>query len=165
MTLKFPCLAPPGEVTVNGKATPWSYDAKELAVVVRTPPQDGLAPTVVQMKLPDNAGAISQRLFGLKGVFRRDDALAAALKPAFRRIHWAANLPDSFQTFWQTRAAIAAAPAHVDEILRRREEAWKAFLDDFGGFAEKLPEDLVRRVEEAGVSAGGRGALPDEQAP
>ena len=37
--------------------------------------------------------------------FLKGGMIAAALKPALRRIHWAANLPNSFQTFWQTRAA------------------------------------------------------------
>ncbi len=149
-TLKFPCMAPPVSVKVNGVAQAWEYDAKELAIVVQTPPQDGTKETVVEVSLPDNAAKISSRLYGLKGQFRKDDKLASALKRTMNKVHWAANLPDSFQVYWQTRAAIAAEPARTEELLKRRDEAWREFITvDFERYKAKLPPEVVSMIESA----------------
>ena len=125
-TLKFPCMAPPVEVKVNGVSQSWEYDANEMAIVIKTPPQDGARETVVEFTMPPDAEAIEKKLLGLKGQFRKDDAMAQELKVKMCKVHWAANLPDSFQVYWQTRAAIAADPANVAALLERREKAWKA---------------------------------------
>ena len=146
-TLKFPCLAAPFAVTVNGSPCSWSYDKADMAVVVRTPPQDGSVSTVVELALPGNADATSAKLCGLKGEFRRVDELTEEFKTLLRPINWSMNLPDSWQTYWQTRAAIAADPANLATYLERRDTALRAFLDnDLPRYEAKLPAPFVRNL-------------------
>ena len=145
-TLKFPCLAPPLGVKVNGEGVDWSYDAAEMAVVVMTPRQSGAHETVVELDLPPDAEAVSRRICGLKGEFRRVDLLTEEFKTLLRPIHWALNLPDSWQTYWQTRAAIVADPQNLVGLLERREEALCAFKEDFRRYESRLPESFVQRM-------------------
>ena len=149
-TLKFPLLAAPLGATVNGAPTPWEYDAAEMAVVVRTPPQDGTRETVVELALPANAAATSARLCGLKGEFRRVDELTEEFKTRLRPLSSAMNLPDSWQTYWQTRAAIAADPARLEAHLERREAARREFFaSDLPRYEKrKLNPDLVKRLRQ-----------------
>ena len=145
-TLKFPLLAAPLAVKVNGKDCGWEYDSADLAVVVRTPPQDGTVETVVELALPANAAEISAKLCGLKGEFRIVDSFSVEFKDALGRQGWpkrAQNLPDSWQRYWQTRAAIAAAPAKLDKHLADRDAALKAFSEEFERFKKRLPEQFA----------------------
>ncbi len=148
-TLKFPLLAAPLAVKVNGKDGGWEYDAADLAVVVRTPPQDGTGETVVELALPSNAAAISAKLCGLKGEFRVVDSLSTEFKDALGRQRWpkrAQNLPSSWQRYWQTRAAIVAAPAELDGHLADRDAALKAFSEEFERFRDRLSEPFAAKL-------------------
>ena len=152
-TLKFPLLAAPLAVNVNGKDCGWEYDAADLAVVVRTPPQDGTRETVVELALPANAAAVSSKLCGLKGEFSRTDVLSDEFKNAINNSlpdsHWLparVNLPDSWQRYWQTRAAIVAEPSKLDKHLADRDAALKAFSMDFEKFRKRLPEQFAAKM-------------------
>ena len=145
-TLKFPLLAAPLSVKVNGAEIPWEYDAADLAVVVQTPPQDGVRKTVVELALPPDAQETSARLCGLKGEFARVDTLTEEFKSLLMPIHFAMNLPDSWQAYWQARAAIAADPANLAKHLADRDRAREAVLADIDRLSPKLPPDFVRRV-------------------
>ena len=147
-TLKFPCMAAPSEVKVNGQACAWSFDPVELAVVIATPRQDGEAETVVEWTLPPDAADTAARLLGLKGEFRRIDAITVEFKDNLRPYHWAVNLPDSWQTYWQTRAAIVADPTRLAEHLKTRDAALDAFRADIERFRAKLPEELMRKLDD-----------------
>ena len=152
-TLRFPLLAAPERVTVNGEACAWTYDETEMAVVVRTPPQDGERETVVELTLPPDAAAVSARLAGLKGRFRRMDELTEEFKTLLKPISFTMNLPDAWQTCWQTRAAIAADPAHLARHLARQDAAIKDFLVDLDRLTPKLPPEFVARMR-AFIDAG-----------
>jgi len=145
-TLRFPCLAPPTRVTVNGKQVGWSYDLDNLAVVVKTPRVDGKKPTVIELTMPEDAAEIQKMALGLKGDFKWIDSLAQSYKNSMHSIHWAINVPSSWQSFWQTPAAIAANPAKLSELLKRREEYRAQFAVDFEKRAHQLPDDLVRQL-------------------
>ena len=147
-TLRFPCLAAPRRVTVNGSPSAWEYDVREFAVVVKTPRQDGTHPTVVELTLPENAEAVARQLFGLKGRSARIDEISAEFKTLLRPIHWAMNLPESWQTFWQTPAAIAADPANLADHLSVRKSALRQFVVDFAPLKAKLPQDFVVRMTD-----------------
>ena len=125
------------------------FNAADLAVVVRTPPQDGTGETVVELALPSNAAAISAKLCGLKGEFRVVDSLSTEFKDALGRQRWpkrAQNLPSSWQRYWQTRAAIVAAPAELDGHLADRDAALKAFSEEFERFRDRLSEPFAAKL-------------------
>ena len=145
--LKFPLLAAPFAVKVNGVPCGWEYDASEMAVVIRTPPQDGMRETAVELSLPSDSSETSARLAGLKGEFTKVDALTEEFKNVLKMISQAMNLPDSWQTYWQTRAAIAADPRNPSTHLKRRDEALRTFVDDFRRYEDRLPADFVRRMK------------------
>ena len=145
-TLRFPCLAPPKRVTVNGAAVGWTYDVADLAVVVRTPRVNGAKPTVIELTMPKDAAEIQRMALGLKGEFKWIDALAQRYKNSMYSIHWAINVPESWQSFWQTPAAIAANPAKLGELLRRREEYRAQFAIDLEKRAHQLSDDLARQL-------------------
>lgn len=145
-TLRFPCLAPPTRVTVNGVKVPWSYDVENLAVVVKTPKMDGTTSTVVILEMPANAAEIQAKMLGLKGDFKWISTLTEEFKQRIRAIHWSINIPDSWQTFWQAPAEIAAHPADLDLILKRRDDARARFNLDLERYAAKLPEELVKKL-------------------
>jgi len=88
-TLRFPCMAAPLRVTVNGAETAWSWDANDFAVVVKTPRMDGSSETVVEISLPDDAAETERMLAGFKGRQREIDALTEEFKGSLRPIHWA----------------------------------------------------------------------------
>ena len=52
----------------------------------------------------------------------------------------------SGQSFWQTPAAIAATPAKLGELLKRREEFRAQFAVDLEKRAHQLPDDLLRQL-------------------
>ena len=148
-TLKFPLMAAPLAVTVNGEPCRWTYDAANLAVVVTTPRQDGVRETVVELTLPDDAASTSAKLCGLKGDFRRVDALSVEYKDAIGRQGWpkrAQNLPDSWQRYWQTRAAIAASPAELAQHLAERDAALKSFAAVFDEKTKDLSQEFRARM-------------------
>ena len=68
-------------------------------------------------------------------------------KNVLKTISQAMNLPDSWQTYWQSRAAIAADPKNLSAHLKRRDEALRTFVDDFRRYEDRLPADFVRRME------------------
>lgn len=146
-TLKFPCLAQPRRVTVNGAETAWSWDDADCAVVVRTPRMDGSRPTVIELAFDDDAATTDRRLFGMKGVQREVASVTEDLKAAFRKIHWAINLPRSWQTFWQAPSLAAETPGELSRLLEERETALRTFMEvDLPRYEAKLPKDLVARL-------------------
>ncbi len=147
-TLKFPCMAPPANVKIDGKDAAWTYDENDFAVVIRTPVQDGAHATIVEWTPNADADAVAAALNGFKGAQRRVDAITEEFKVALRRCNHLMNLPDAWQTFWQTRAAIAANPARIKELLEIRERARIDFRKDLERLAPKLPENLVKRLRE-----------------
>ena len=154
-TLKFPLAAPPTVAKVNGVDCAWEYDADDLAVVVRTPPQDGTRETVVEL-VYDVAGELS----GLKGEYRRITALTEEFRKALagngpgskrrgERPEYVANLPDSWQIVWKTRDAIAANPADAKRLLAKRDAALKDFAGYFRRIEKSLPDDFCRKIKSA----------------
>ena len=147
-TLRFPCSAPPKSVTVDGRDCPWSFDADDFAVVIRTPVSDGSREMVAELEMPADAQRIAERLNGLKGETLRLAPLSEALKTSLKVIDWAINLPDSYQTFWQTPAAMMAEPNRIGELLDRREAARRQFAEDLKRYAPKLSKDVLHQLEE-----------------
>ena len=146
-TLRFPCLSQPARVTVDGVDCAWSWDAADFAVVVKTPRADGSRETVVEIAFPEGAAMIDGRLPGLKGRQREIDAVTEEFKVELRRVHWAINLPKSWQTFWQTPAAVAARPQEMGARLRERERARRAFLEqDLPRFEGKFDTPFAQRL-------------------
>ena len=148
-TLKFPLAAPPKSVAVNGKPCEWSYDAEDLAVVVKTPPQDGTRETVVELVYPESAAATASVLSGQKGEHTRIAALTEDFRYALAGRRWpqaAANLPTSWQVVWKTRDAIAAHPADAEKLLAERDAALKAFADYFPTLEKTLPDAFRTRM-------------------
>jgi len=125
----------------------------DFAVVVRTPRVDGASETVVDISLPGDAAAMERVLAGFKGRQRGINAVTEDFKASLRPIHWALNLPDSWQEFWQAPAAIAAAPQRMPELLERREDARRRFASDLKRYEGKLPDGLWRRL--CAYAAGG----------
>ncbi len=155
-TLRFPCLAAPRGVKVNGRQVPWTYDVSDLSVVVKTPRLDGKDKTLVELDLPSNAAETQKKLVGLKGEFRRVDRLSEPFKGAVSAIGWAMNTPESWQSLWQTPAELAAHPADLEKVLARRETYRKEFRRDLGKLAHRLPQDLYKKLNALALGAGGK---------
>ena len=162
-TLKFPLAAVPLAAKVNGKECAWEYDAEDLAVVVKTPPQDGMHETVVELVHSDAKTASVQQqdgrarspsapiaaVNGLKGEHTRIAALTEDFRHALAGRGWpkaAANLPTSWQIIWKTRDAIAAHPADAAKLLAERAAALKEFAEKDWPRLEKTfkPEFITR---------------------
>ncbi|MBP5509624.1 MAG: glycosyl hydrolase family 31 [Kiritimatiellae bacterium] len=150
-TLKFPLAAPPAWVKVDGRPCAWTYDAEDLAVVVKTTPQDGVHETVVEL-----AGRENLALSGLKGEYTRVAALTEDFRKALAgngpgsrrtRPEYVANLPESWQTYWKTRDAVAANPVEAKRILAERDAAIQAFVADFLRMESGVPDaDFCRKM-------------------
>lgn len=149
-TLKFPLAAAPLAAKVNGESCAWEYDADDLAVVVKTPPQDGARETVVELVCPEAAATTALALSGMKGEHTRVAALTDDFRLAIAKRGWpkaAANLPVSWQTVWKTRDAIAAHPADAERLLAERAAALKAFADkDWPRLEKTFDPDFVKRM-------------------
>ena len=149
-TFKFPLAVMPKRVTVNGKECAWEYDAEELAVVVKTPPQDGTCETVVELVYPGLANMTAFELSGLRGEHTRIAALTEDFRAAIASRRWpqaAANLPTSWQIVWKTRDAIAAHPADAAKLLVERAAAVKTFAEkDWPRLEKTLSPDFVKRM-------------------
>jgi alpha-glucosidase len=154
--LKFPLAAPPRAAKVNGRTCAWEYDAEDLAVVIKTPPQDGTRETVVELVYPDAEARTATFLSGLKGECARVTALTEDFRKALAgngpesrrtRPEYVANLPDSWQTYWKTRDAVAANPSDAKRILKERDAALRTFAADFRRMEPGIPDaDFCRRM-------------------
>ena len=149
-TLRFPLAAVPLAAKVNGEPCAWEYDADDLAVVVKTPPQDGVRETMVELVYPDSAATTVMALSGMKGEHTRIAALTDDFRLAIARRGWpkaAANLPVSWQTVWKTRDAIAAHPADAKRLLAERAAALQVFIDtDWPRLEKTFDPDFVKRM-------------------
>jgi hypothetical protein len=155
-TLKFPLAVPPAGAKVNGRDCAWEYDAEDLAVVVKTPYQDGSRETVVELVYPDGEARTVGCLSGLKGEYARVTALTEGFRKALAgngpgsrrtRPEYVANLPDSWQTYWKTRDAVAANPSGANRILAERDAALEEFTAEFQRMEPGIPdEDFCRRM-------------------
>ena len=155
-TLKFPLAVPPAGAKVNGRDCAWEYDAEDLAVVVKTPYQDGSRETVVELVYPDGEVRTVGCLSGLKGEYARVTALTEDFRKALAgngpgsrrtRPEYVANLPDSWQTYWKTRDAVAANPSDAKRILKERDAALRTFAADFRRMEPGIPDvDFCRRM-------------------
>ena len=149
-TLKFPLAAPPAAAKVNGKECAWEYDAEDMAVVVKTPPQDGTHETVVELVYGRAASPLAAELSGLKGEYTRIAALTEDFRFALASRRWpkaAANLPTSWQVIWKTRDAIAAHPAEAAKLLAEREAAVKEFAEkDWPRLEKTFSPEFVTRM-------------------
>ena len=163
-TLKFPLAAVPLAAKVNGKECAWEYDAEDLAVVVKTPPQDGTHETVVELMHSDTKTASVQQqggrarspsapiaaVNGMKGEHTRVAALTEDFRLALARRGWpkaAANLPTSWQIIWKTRDAIAAHPADAAKLLAERAAALKEFAEkDWPRLEKTFKPEFVKRM-------------------
>ena len=156
-TLKFPLAAPPSAAKVNGEVCAWEYDAEDMSVVVRTPPQDGTRETVVELVYGRAACPHVAALSGLKGEYTRVAALTEEFrkalagygpgsKPRGVRPEYVANLPDSWQVIWKTRDAIAASPADAERLLAERDAAVRQFSAAFRRLEKLLDESFCRRM-------------------
>jgi hypothetical protein len=141
---------------VNGRTCAWEYDAEDLAVVIKTPPQDGTRETVVELVYPDAEARTATFLSGLKGECARVTALTEDFRKALAgngpesrrtRPEYVANLPDSWQTYWKTRDAVAANPSDAKRILKERDAALRTFAADFRRMEPGIPDaDFCRRM-------------------
>ena len=156
-TLKFPLAAPPAAAKVNGEECVWEYNAEDMAVVVRTPPQDGTSETVVELVYGRADCPQAAALSGLKGEYTRVAALTEEFRKALAgygpgskrsgaRPEYVANLPDSWQVVWKTRDAIAANPADAERLLAERDAALRKFKADFPRLEKALDERFCRRM-------------------
>ncbi|MBP5225807.1 MAG: hypothetical protein J6336_00305 [Kiritimatiellae bacterium] len=148
-TLTFPLAAPPKSSAVNGKPCEWIYDAEDLAVVVKTPPQDGTRETVVELVYDRGGSPLADELSGQKGEHTRIAALTEDYRLAIAGRGWpkaAANLPTSWQIIWKTRDAIAAHPADAKKLLAERDAALKAFAASFRNGGKELPDPFRTRM-------------------
>ena len=148
-TLKFPLAAVPLAAKVNGKECAWEYDAEDMAVVVKTPPQDGTRETVVELINGQDARCPS--ISGLKGEHTRIAALTEDFRFALasrRGPRYAANLPTSWQVVWKTRDAIAAHPAEAAKLLAEREAAVKEFAEkDWPRLKNTFTSEFCRKID------------------
>ena len=155
--LKFPLASPPSGVNVNGEACVWDYEADDLAVIVRTPRQDGTRETVVELVYPEERGErTAMWLAGLKGEYTRVTALTEDFRKALAgngpgsrrtRPEYVANLPESWQIVWKTRDTVAAHPAEAKRILGERDAALTKFVEDFRRMQSGVPDaDFCRRM-------------------
>ena len=163
-TLKFPLAAVPLVAKVNGKECAWEYDAEDLAVVVKTLPQDGTRETVVELMHSDDKTASVQQqggrarspsapisaVNGLKGEHTRVAALTDDFRLALAGRGWpkaAANLPTSWQIIWKTRDMIAAHPADAAKLLAERDAALKTFAEkDWPRLEKTFKPAFIRRM-------------------
>jgi alpha-glucosidase len=156
-TLTFPLAAVPSAVKVNGKECAYEYDAEDMAVVVKTPPQDGTHETVVELVYPKQGSMTACELSGQKGEHTRIAALTEDFRAAIANLRrgpgyrgWpraAANLPTSWQIVWKTRDAIAAHPADAEKLLAERATAVKEFAEkDLPRLEKTLLPEFVRRL-------------------
>ena len=151
-TLKFPLAAVPLAVKVNGKECAWEYDAEDLAVLVKTPPQDGTHETVVELVYgsAQSPSAPSAVFNGLKGEHTRVAALTDDFRLALAGRGWpkaAANLPTSWQIIWKTRDAIAAHPADAAKLLAERAAALKTFAEkDWPRIEKTFKPEFIKRM-------------------
>ena len=147
-TLKFPLAAVPRAAKVNGKECAWEYDAEDLAVVVKTPPQDGTHETVVELINGQDSRCPS--ISGLKGEYTRVAALTDEFRLALAGRGWpkaAANLPTSWQVIWKTRDALAAHPADAQRLLAERDAALKEFAEkDWLRLEKTFSPEFVTRM-------------------
>ena len=97
--------------------------------------------------LPEDAEETTGKLAGLKGEFARADALSEEFKGYLRPIYRAMNLPENWQSYWQTRSAIASDPVNLSRHLAHRHAALKAFVVDFNRLKGKLPQDFASKLE------------------
>ena len=147
-TLRFPCMAQPSRVTVDGTECAWLWDPSEFAVTVKTPRADGSHETVVELSFPDGVAAVDRRLLGMKGRQREIDAITEEFKVHLRKVNWAINLPKSWQRFWQAGAAMAARPGDMAKILEERESSRREFFEkDLPRYEAKFPADFVTRLK------------------
>ena len=142
-TLKFPLAAPPSAVKVNGVDCTWEYDAEDMAVVVKTPPQDGTHETVVELAYGGTSVPASRNiaaLSGIKGEYRRVAALTeefrkalAGYGPGSKRRgalpEYVANLPDTWQVVWKTRDIVAEHPSDAQKLLAEYADALTVFAE------------------------------------
>ena len=151
-TLKFPLAAVPLVAKVNGKECAWEYDAEDLAVVVKTPPQDGTRETVVELVYPGLACMTASYLSGLKGEHTRVAALTEDFRLALAGRGWpkaAANLPTSWQIIWKTRDMIAAHPADAAKLLAARDAAVEVFVEkDWPRLRKTMKGDFCRKIDQ-----------------
>ncbi len=156
-TLTFPLAAVPSAVKVNGKECAYEYDAEDMAVVVKTPPQDGTHETVVELVYPKQGSMTACELSGQKGEHTRIAALTEDFRAAIANLRrgpgyrgWpraAANLPTSWQIVWKTRDAIAAHPADAEKLLAERAAAVKEFEErDLPRLEKSLLPEFVKRM-------------------
>ncbi len=137
---------------VNGKECAWEYDAEDLAVVVKTPPQDGTHETVVELVYgrARSPSAPIAAVNGLKGEHTRVAALTDDFRLALAGRGWpkaAANLPTSWQIIWKTRDAIAAHPADAAKLLAERAAALKEFAEkDWPRLEKTFKPEFVKRM-------------------
>ena len=153
-TLRFPLVAPFAKVRVNGVEVASVFDAEEFATVVVTPAVDGTAATVIEFEPVEGVAELNASLNGMKSEFRAANALTEDFKGACSRVHWALNLPDSWQSYWQTPATLAAHPERCAELLAARKTLLAAFESDLDRLEQRgLDAEVVRRLREfvAGV--------------
>ena len=135
---------------VNGAECAWEYDAEDLAVVVKTPPQDGTRETVVELVYPELSWMTASYLSGMKGEYTRVAALTDDFRLALAGRGWpkaAANLPTSWQIIWKTRDAIAAHPADAAKLLAERAAALKTFAEkDWPRLEKTFKPEFVKRM-------------------
>jgi hypothetical protein len=160
-TLKFPLAAPPSAAKVNGVDCSWEYDAEDMAVVVKTPPQDGTHETVVELVYGGASVPASHNiaaLSGVKGEYRRVTALTEEFRKALSgygpgskrrgvRPEYVANLPDAWQVVWKTRDIIAGRPGDAQKLLAEYADALTVFTEkDWPRLEKALTPEFVKRM-------------------
>ena len=146
---------------MNGVDCTWEYDAEDMAVVVKTPPQDGTHETVVELAYGGTSVPASRNiaaLSGIKGEYRR----VAALTEEFRKVlagygpgskrrgarpEYVANLPDTWQVVWKTRDIVAEHPSDAQKLLAEYADALTVFAEkDWPRLEKTLPPEFVKRM-------------------
>lgn len=134
--LRFPNRLPPASVKVNGAEIAWEYLGDEVTLVATTPAVDPDAECVVEVEwtsLEDEP-----RLAGKKGFLRRCSTVGEILKPAYRILHWAANVPNSYLDFAQLGSVITADPAEIRAALDAFDASFESYRGDFKEVEAKI---------------------------
>ena len=144
--LRFPNRMPPKRVTVNGREAAWRYRGDDLTLVVPTGACACDRATEVKVEWTARDLADEARLDGKRGFLRRCAEVGDGFKPAMTKVHWAANVPNSYLDFAQLGSLIDAQPGRAHELLDGFDRAWKAFPADLATFEKKLPPEILVKM-------------------
>lgn len=134
--IRLPNRLPGATAKVNGRIVPTTYIGKDLTLVVTTPALNPNEAAHVEITWPSRAD--EPLLAGKRGFLHRAAEVGEALKPAYRAIHWTANVPNSYLKLAQLGSMIECAPERTHELLKGFDAARAKFGAEFTSVEPKL---------------------------